>query len=433
MDEKAEQYYPTYSFKKENRDIVLLEFEEAQKIANSQTKVYGQVANVLIAVITILIPFFFDSDKVKSEQTLNIIKANALLFALILIAFGGILLRYFVELQKQITINARKAVTLRAMLGLDYGTIHLTLPNSRVEGASNPFAIKYFTGWLRFQSIPFWVLAIGMNVIWWLATNSRPALIIFPEKLHFSWYFGNILLTFWYWFVFRRNLNDLYETTYLNIVKCVAYLLRVDLVDNFEYVIYRMKLSYIELDRLKVDYEPIKKILIEIEDSSFGKKPISIKSLFRAFLSQFQFFRKKLGLIRSGGSTIKMQLVRSSFIKDVSKQNKWTRKIIEILLSFWLTRKFHDFEIIKLYISSVRYEKGVLGLSEAVKHFFDVKLKNKKLSDEEAFFLVERLSNITSTVKLERINHLLTRTTAKIDRAKLDLIYNRLVKSGKLK
>lgn len=156
MDEKAEQYYPTYSFKKENRDIVLLEFEEAQKIANSQTKVYGQVANVLIAVITILIPFFFDSDKVKSEQTLNIIKANALLFAIILIAFGGILLRYFVELQKQITINARKAVTLRAMLGLDYGTIHLTLPNWRVEGASNPFAIKYFTGWLRFQSIPFW-------------------------------------------------------------------------------------------------------------------------------------------------------------------------------------------------------------------------------------------------------------------------------------
>lgn len=277
------------------------------------------------------------------------------------------------------------------------------------------------------------VLAIGMNVIWWLATNSRPALIIIPEKLHFYWYFGNILLTFWYWVVFRRNLNDLYETTYLNIVKCIAYLLRVDLVDNFEYVIYRMKLSYIELDRLKVDYEPIKKILIEIEDSSFGKKTISIKSLFRAFLSQFKFFRKKLGLIRSGGSTIKMQLVRSSFIKDVSKQNKWTRKIIEILLSFWLTRKFYDFEIIKLYISSVRYEKGILGLSEAVKHFFGVKVKNKKLSNEEAFFLVERLSNITSTVKQERINHLLTRTTAKIDRAKLDLIYIRLVKSGKLK
>lgn len=58
MEKKAEQYYPTYVFKAENRDIVLLEFEEAQKIANTQTKVYGQVANVLIAVITILIPFF---------------------------------------------------------------------------------------------------------------------------------------------------------------------------------------------------------------------------------------------------------------------------------------------------------------------------------------------------------------------------------------
>jgi len=47
LDSKAEQYYPTYTFKPENRDVVLLEFEEAQKIANGQTKVYGQVTNIL--------------------------------------------------------------------------------------------------------------------------------------------------------------------------------------------------------------------------------------------------------------------------------------------------------------------------------------------------------------------------------------------------
>ena len=34
MNSKAEQYYPTYTFKPENRDVVLLEFEEAQKIAD---------------------------------------------------------------------------------------------------------------------------------------------------------------------------------------------------------------------------------------------------------------------------------------------------------------------------------------------------------------------------------------------------------------
>lgn len=49
MDSKAEQYYPTYTFKPENRDVVLLGFEEAQKIANGQTKVYGQVTNILLA------------------------------------------------------------------------------------------------------------------------------------------------------------------------------------------------------------------------------------------------------------------------------------------------------------------------------------------------------------------------------------------------
>lgn len=432
MDNKAEQYYPTYTFKPENRDIVLLEFEEAQKIANSQTKVYGQVANILLAVVTILIPLFFKQDNNLTNHIFGIIQSNSVTFSLVLIAFSSILLRYFVELQRQITINARKAVTLRTLLGLDYGTMHLTLPNWRVEGATNPFAIKYFNGWFRFQSFPFWVLSIGMNVIWWLATNDRNPIIIPNSIIKFEWVYGNIALTVWFIFIFRHNLNDLYETTFLHLVKVLAFVLRIKLVDNFEYIIYRMKLSYIELERLKVDYSNLKKVLIDIEDITFYDKSVSFKSLIRGFLSQWSFFRKKYKLLRSGGSTIAMQLVRSAFIPDLAMKNRWFRKIIEILLAFWITGNFSKEEILKLYISSVRYEKGILGLANAIKHFIG-EIKDKKLSNEECFFLVERLSNSSSTINNERIEHLLTRTSILIDKNKLYELYNSLKRQGKLK
>lgn len=177
MENKAERFYPTYKFDIKCRDVVLIEFEEAQKIANSQTKLYGQVTNIILAIITILIPLFFNHDDDKISP-INFFKENALFFTITIFIVGAFILRYFVDLQKQITINARKAVTLRTMLGLDYGHIHWTIPHWRVEGATNPFVIKYFNGWFKFQSMPFYVVTIGVNVIWFLTTNERDAITL---------------------------------------------------------------------------------------------------------------------------------------------------------------------------------------------------------------------------------------------------------------
>lgn len=421
MYNKAEQYYPTY--KALDRDILLLEFTEAQKIANGQTKVYGQVTNILLVVLTVLIPLFFGQS--KAENTLNRISENSFLFSIVIFLFGSLLLRYFVEIQKQITINSRKVVTLRTLLGLDYGTIHLTLPNWRVEGATNPFAIKYFNGWFRFESMPFWVLSIGINIIWWLATKERQPFYLQVTSYYgfvTPWYLGNIIFSFFYLYIFRTNLNDKHETNYLNLVIILAWVFRLKLIKDIEYILYRAKLSFIELDRLKVNYDSLKTILIEIEDINFFKnKGFSLSSLFRAILSQIPIFRKKYNFIESGGSTITMQLARSLFIP--SNQNKFTRKIFEVLLSIWLTKQFTKDEILKLYITSVRYEKGVMGLSKAIKYFFG-ELKSRNLTNEESFFLVERLSNISSTVNRERIKHLTTRTKMKINLTVLDNLYN---------
>lgn len=433
MDSKAEQYYPTYTFKPEYRDVVLLEFEEAQKIANGQTKVYGQVTNILLAIVTILIPLFFNQDK-ESNQTFNLIKENALFFSTIIFLFGALLLRYFVDLQKQITINGRKVVTLRSMLGLDYGHIHLTLPNWRVEGATNPFAIKYFNGWLMFQSMPFWVLTIGVNAIWWLTTNDRTAFpISINETIIFSipWITGNILITIVYLFVFRRNLNDTHETSFLNIGRFLASIIRFKLIENFEYVIYRAKLEVVEMSRLNVNFECLKSILIDIEDKSFyTNKGVSIKAIIRGSLSQVKYLRRIFRLIGSGGSTITMQLARTLFIP--TNQNKYLRKIFEIWIALWLHRKFTKQEILNLYIVSVRYDYGVMGLSKAIKHFYG-SIERKSLIPEESFVLVERLSNVTGTHRQERVDYLMAKSTVKLDRNKINIIYQTLKKQGKIR
>jgi penicillin-binding protein 1A len=431
LDSKAEQYYPTY--KSEQRDVLLLEFEEAQKIANGQTRVYGQVTNILLAIVTFAITFLLDKDNAKATNVSTLVSTNSIWFSVILFIFGAILLRYFVDLQKQITINARKVVTLRTLLGLDYGHIQLTLPNWRVEGATNPFVIKYFNGWLNFKTMPFWLLTITINAIWWLTTKNKTA-ISFPlgsYHIELSWLLGNALITLIYLVVFRRNLNDRHETTYLNFVKIICSVLRIKLVDNFEYIIYRAKLSYLELDRLKINYDKLTHILIDIEDKDFNSNfGISLKSLLRGFLSRFKFLREKYGFIEHGGSTITMQLTRTLFIP--SNQNKYLRKISELFLALWLNRQFTKKEILRLYIASVRFERGVLGLSKALKHFFG-KIKDFDLTTEESIFLVERLSNITSTVNWERINHLTTRTKTYVDKVKLKAIYLDQINNGLLK
>lgn len=440
MNYNAEQYYPTYSFKKKNRDVVLLEFEEAQKIANGQTKVYGQVTNILLAVTTVLIPFFFNQEENASKR-FGILKEYSIFFSIIIFLFGALILRFFVDLQKQITINARKVVTLRKMLGLDYGRIHLTLPNWRVEGATNPFVIKYFNGWLKFQSMPFWVLTIGVNSIWWIAASEIGVWnynIFKNTSVTLPWYSGNFFITFTYLYLFRHNLNDTHETTFLNLGRFIVSLYnqlglsKFKIVDNFEYVIYRAKLDIVEMERLNVDYRNIKQILIEIEDKTFysNKKGFSFKAIIRALFSQFKAGRTKFGIIRSGGSTITMQLARTLFISTHSHIYK--RKIAEIWLAIWLSNKFTKEEILNLYIVSVRYDVGVFGLSKAIKHFFG-ELKNKTLTREECFVLVERLSNETSTLNPTRIDFLYSKINPGLDKNVIQAIYHKLREEKKVK
>jgi penicillin-binding protein 1A len=142
---------------------------------------------------------------------------------------------------------------------------------------------------------------------------------------------------------------------------------------------------------------------VHVEDKEFfTHSGVSIKGLGRLFLSI-------LGLrSRSGGSTITQQLVRSLFIVDQSKL--FRRKVIEILLARWLNKVITKNDQLEMYLASVRFEANVFGIAAAMKHFLGA--VRKIVSGAEAFFLIERVSNVRSRLLVEKVNQTLRRTVS---------------------
>jgi penicillin-binding protein 1A len=414
-----QQYYPTYNYKE--RDVVLAEFEEAQKIANTQSKLYGQLASFLLAFTTVGITILLKTSEKSSNNILNTAQENIILLDVFLCVIALVLLRHFIELQRTIVINSRKVITLRRMLGLDYGNLQLTIPNWRVEGATNPFVVKLFPGWFRFGSSPFWIIILTLNIFWYFSIDSLNS-----NFIQNYWYFISIGITVIYALIYRIQLNETHETYYLSVTKNISKIFRIKLISNFEYILYRAKLSVNEKNRLKYRTENIEKILLNIEDKRFYKHMgIDLKSMIRSLFSLSSKYRKTNGILKSGGSTITMQLCRTLFIP--SNQNAVFRKIIEILLSFWIEGQFSKNEILSFYLTSVRFERGVNGVISATKYFFPEK-GDKQFSNEEAFLLIERLSNVTSTYRTRRIQSLFDRTSNEVELSidKLNNLYKHL-------
>jgi penicillin-binding protein 1A len=170
------------------------------------------------------------------------------------------------------------------------------------------------------------------------------------------------------------------------------------LVGNIEHVIYRATLGRYELQRLGIDLSVAKKLLVHIEDKEFfAHSGVSIKGLGRLILAILGRRR------RAGGSTITQQLVRTLFIVDQSKLIR--RKLIEIVLARWFDGVFKKDDQLEMYLASVRFEVNVLGIAAAMKHFFgEIKRSG---SAPEAFFLIERVSNVRSRLLVEKVDQTL--------------------------
>ncbi|MFL0858446.1 biosynthetic peptidoglycan transglycosylase [Vibrio parahaemolyticus] len=307
----------------------------------------------------------------------------------------------------------------------------MVLPNWRVEGADQPLSIKLFPGWFTYAAYPFWILLIISSCISFLLLamliKSVPLDLISLEPLTLV----AMLTALWiliFTLIFRTSLLDTHENLRLLITQRVSKLISLPVAPNIEYLIYRANLATYETDRHKVSLKNLMQLLVFIEDRDFYKHSgISYKAIGRGILSLFRLKR------RSGGSTIHQQLVRTLFILDLSKTKR--RKFVEILLAPWLNKALEKRRILEVYICSVRYENRCFGVVPAMQHFFGEIIQNP--SKAQAFFLVERVSNIRKSLLANKI--VATAKTAKekgilsdSDLKELSSIYKRVVSEGKV-
>lgn len=211
------------------------------------------------------------------------------------------------------------------------------------------------------------------------------------------------------------------------LVRLVAHLLLVRLVPDAESVLRSARAAATETARVRVRLDILTALLVFIEDRSFFRhRGVSPRAVIRAIVSRLGLKR------RSGGSAITQQLVRTLFIVDLRKL--YRRKIVEMLLALWLERVSSKREILALYLSCVRFEEGVIGVTAAMKHYFGTIVPAP--SPAEAFFLVERVSNARSAVLSAKIDHTLRQAVSaglmgRQDARELIRIYQRMVAEGK--
>lgn len=104
--------------------------------------------------------------------------------------------------------------------------------------------------------------------------------------------------------------------------------------------------------------------IIAIEDKRFFKHgPIDMRSMVRAVVSNL--IHGRMGV---GGSSITQQTAKNIFL---SRKKKMSRKIQELILSYWLENRFDKNQILDLYMNRVSLVGGLRGIDAASKMLFN--------------------------------------------------------------
>jgi penicillin-binding protein 1A len=103
--------------------------------------------------------------------------------------------------------------------------------------------------------------------------------------------------------------------------------------------------------------------VLAIEDRRFYEHPgMDFLGLVRAMAVNLQ-----QGALVQGGSTITQQLAKNLFL---TPERTIKRKIQELLLAFWLERKFSKDQILTLYLNRVYLGAGAYGMDAAARRYF---------------------------------------------------------------
>ena len=105
--------------------------------------------------------------------------------------------------------------------------------------------------------------------------------------------------------------------------------------------------------------------IIAIEDKRFFKHgPIDLRGITRAVFSNLVS-----GRIAAGGSTITQQTAKNIFL---SREKKISRKVQEVILSYWLENRFTKNQILDLYMNRVSLVGGMRGIDATARVMFQV-------------------------------------------------------------
>lgn len=137
--------------------------------------------------------------------------------------------------------------------------------------------------------------------------------------------------------------------------------------------------NFVAFDAIPEDFI---EALIENEDKRFylhfGIDPIAI---IRAM-----YYNWKAGEIVQGGSTLTQQLAKNLYF---TFEQKYERKIAEILVAFDLERHYTKKEILTFYCNIVYFGEGCYGIYDASMHYFNT--TPEQLTKEQCLQLVYTL------------------------------------------
>lgn len=426
------QHFPTYHFA--DRDIALEEYRSTSKALEAEERVFLNAANISIvfgaAFGSLALGKLKDVTGALSPQVPELVTLTTII--LVSMASGVLFLRHFANRQKTIVYAARKVIVLRRMLGMSYGRLQLVLPNWRIEGADEPFAVRLFPGWSTYVAFPCYAIAgISSVVVFFVSAVLLDDLIseAVLHGVHISWPLAVSVAAVWFaclcW-SYRKALLDSHERTSFLVARGIARVLRLSIDERAEYVVYRANLAAHELHRLGVNLSNLKAMAVQIEDKEyFSHGGWSVRGSARMILAIL-----RLGP-RSGGSTITQQLVRTLFIFDQHKLAR--RKVVEILLAIWASSVISKERQLEMYLAAARFEYGIMGVAAASKFFFGN--TKKEISKPEAFFLIERLSNVRSRLLGPKVLQTLQRAVgdgvlSKEEIVEIVDIYRQMIRRG---
>ncbi|MCL2339176.1 MAG: penicillin-binding protein, partial [Proteobacteria bacterium] len=132
--------------------------------------------------------------------------------------------------------------------------------------------------------------------------------------------------------------------------------------------------------------------IIAIEDKRFfDHGAIDLRGIARS-----AFANLRAGAIVSGGSTLTQQVAKNIFL---NRQRTISRKVQELIFSYWLENRFTKDQIIDLYMNRVSLVRGMRGIDAAAREIFQKTASDLTLAEAAQIAAMLKAPSTYSPVK----------------------------------